>query len=82
VGLELSQCERSDQQKQCTYMCEMTSVRLELQPAKSVGSSVRIVCGVGARPASIQCGVKCESLLERGGGAVGASKALKYLEDS
>jgi hypothetical protein len=56
-------------------------VRLELQPAKSVGSSVRIVCGVGARPASIQCGVECESLLERGGGAVGASKVLKYLED-
>ena len=39
----------------------MTSVRLELQPVKSVGSSVRIVCGVGAWPASIQCGVECES---------------------
>jgi hypothetical protein len=53
-----------------TSFCEMASVMLELQPAKSVGSSVRIVCGVGARPASIQCGVECESLLERGGGVL------------
>jgi hypothetical protein len=68
--------------KSNVHTCEMTSVRLELQPAKSVGSSVRIMCGVGARPTSIQCGVKYESLLERGGGAVGASKVLKYLEDS
>jgi hypothetical protein len=59
--------------------CEMACVRLELQPAKSVGSSVRIVCGVGAWPPVFSVGSSVR-VLERGGGAVGASKVLKYLE--